>query len=192
MLIDFRRSETEIPPISLNDNQISCVKSYRLLGLWLDDDLKWSTNTEYFIKEGENLYPVMLWELWCIGSNLLAFYCTLIRSVLEYGRKFRVVGWHKCRKGTYIERIQKRALCIIYSEHNELLLAKTNLLSLEERRNNLCASLIEDMLEPSHRLRGLLPKKLKDIRERVTRTNGKKIYNFFSTLNVWEIVLSCY
>ena len=40
MLIDFRRSETEIPPISLNDNQISCVKSYRLLGLWLNDDLK--------------------------------------------------------------------------------------------------------------------------------------------------------
>lgn len=37
------------------------------------------------------------------------------------------------------------------------------------------------MLEPSHRLRGLLPKKLKDIRERVTRTNSKKIYNFFYT-----------
>ena len=80
-----------------------------------------------------------------------------------------------------IERIQKRALCIIYSEHNELLLAKSNLLSLEERRNNLCVSLIEDMLEPSHRLRGLLPKKLKDIRERVTRTNGKKYITFFNT-----------
>ena len=34
----------------------------------------------------------------------------------------------------------------------ELLLTQSNLLTLEERRNNLCASLIEDMLEPSHRL----------------------------------------
>ena len=30
-----------------------------------------------------------------------------------------------------------------------------------------------------HRLHGLLPKKLNDIRERETRTNGEKIYNFF-------------
>ncbi len=45
------------------------------------------------------------------------------------------------------------------------------------------------MLEPSHRLHGLLPKKLNDIRERETRTNGEKIYNFFAALNVLEIAL---
>ena len=33
MLIDFRRSKTKIPPISLNDDQISRVKSYELPGL---------------------------------------------------------------------------------------------------------------------------------------------------------------
>ena len=47
--------------------------------------------------------------------------------------------------------------------------------------------LLEDMLEPSHRLHGLLPKKLNDIRERETRRNGEKIYNFFTTLNVLYI-----
>ena len=52
----------------------------------------------------------------------------------------------------------------------ESLLVQINLLSLEERRNNLCASLIEDMLERlSHN----------DIRE--TRANGYKIYDFFCT-----------
>ena len=58
-------------------------------------------------------------------------------------------------------------------------ICKEQFISLEKRRNNLCTSLIEDILKPSHRLHGLLPKKLEDIRERETRTNGKKIYNFF-------------
>ena len=52
MLIDFRRNITEIPAINLGDDQISRVMSYKLLGLWLDDDLKWITITEYNIKNG--------------------------------------------------------------------------------------------------------------------------------------------
>ena len=27
------------------------VSTYKLLGLWIVDDLKWKTNTEYFVKE---------------------------------------------------------------------------------------------------------------------------------------------
>ena len=182
MLIDFRRYKTEIPPITLNDNQISRVKSYKLLGLWLDDDLKWNTNTEYIIKKGaKRLYLLKILRSYgALEGDLLTFYCTVIRSVLEYGSQIWSGGLTQMQKRN-IERIQKRALRIIYSEHgdDELLLAKSNLLSLEKRRNNLCASLIEDILEPSHRLHGLLPKKLEDVRERETRTNGKKIYNFF-------------
>ena len=113
-------------------------------------------------------------------NDLLAFYCTVIRSVLEYGAQIWSGGLTQIQKKN-IERIQKRALRIIYSALCDygLLLSQSNLLTLEERRNNLCASLIEDMLEPSHRLHGLLPKKLNDIREKETETNGEKIYNFF-------------
>jgi hypothetical protein len=35
------------------------------------------------------------------------------------------------------------------------------------------------MLEPSHRLQGLLPNKVIEIRERNTRANGDKINNLF-------------
>jgi hypothetical protein len=110
----------------------------------------------------------------------IAFYCTVIRSVLEYGAQIWSGGLTQMHKKN-IEIIQKRALRIIYPGLCDygLLLSQSNLLTLEERRNDLCASLIEDMLPPSHRLHGLLPKKLSDIRERETRTNGEKIYNFF-------------
>ena len=35
------------------------------------------------------------------------------------------------------------------------------------------------MLQPAHRLHSLLPRKLGDIKERETRANGQKMYNFF-------------
>ena len=67
---------------------------------------------------------------------------------MEYGSQIWSGGLTQMQKRN-IEIIQKRALRII-SEHrdNELLLAKSNLLSLKRGRNNLGASLIEDMLEP--------------------------------------------
>ena len=37
------------------------------------------------------------------------------------------------------------------------------------------------MLKSLHKPHGILPKKLNDIRERETRANGNKIYNFFCT-----------
>ena len=184
MPIDFRRNQTEIPLINLGNNQLSRVKSYKLLGLWLDDDLKWSTNTEYIIKKGaKRLYLLKILRSYGASKeDLLAFYCSVIRSVLEYGSQVLSGGLTQMQKEN-IERIQKRALRIIYPGHGDYksLLIQSNLLSLEERRNNLCASLIEDMLEPSHKVHGLLPKKLNDIRERETRSNGNKIYNFSCT-----------
>lgn len=48
MLIDFREFNSEIPPITTGDNPISRVKSYKLLGLWLDGG--WVANPEYITK----------------------------------------------------------------------------------------------------------------------------------------------
>ncbi len=53
MLIDFRKKKTdEIPLFNIGDDKISRVKSYKLLGIWIDDDMRWKTNTEYIIKNG--------------------------------------------------------------------------------------------------------------------------------------------
>ena len=50
MLIDFRKDRTVIPAIKINDCVLERVSSCKLLGLWMDDDLKWKTNTEYIVK----------------------------------------------------------------------------------------------------------------------------------------------
>ena len=46
MHIDFRKNKTVIPPTTLGEQSLTKVRSYKLLGIWFDDDLKWKTNTE--------------------------------------------------------------------------------------------------------------------------------------------------
>ena len=84
MLIDFRKKKTEIPLINIGDDKISRVKSYKLLGIWIDDDMRWKTNTEYIVKKGaKRLYLLKILKSYGAPKNdLLAFYCTVIRSVL--------------------------------------------------------------------------------------------------------------
>ena len=64
VVIDVREIKTEIARVKIGDNQISRVKSYKLLGLHLLNILRsYGAST----------------------SDLLVLYCRVIRSVLEYG-----------------------------------------------------------------------------------------------------------
>ena len=78
-----------------------------------------------------------------------------------------------------IERIQKRALRIIYPglKYDEAF-EKGKLKSLKQRRNDLCVELIKSMMQPSHILHRLLPRQNSDMKCMATRSSGKEIYNF--------------
>ena len=45
MIIDFRKTKTEIPELQAEQSPISRVSSYKLLGVWIDNNLKWETIT---------------------------------------------------------------------------------------------------------------------------------------------------
>ena len=90
-------------------------------------------------------------------SDLVLFYCSVIRSVLEYACQV----FH-CNLPLYlsdeIERIQRRALRIIfptcsYSEG----LVKAGLPSLYDRRSQLCKELFSNIEKGDHKLSHLLP-----------------------------------
>ena len=49
MQFDFRQNRTVIPPLTFNDTTLERISAFKLLGLWIDDNLKWQTNTDYFI-----------------------------------------------------------------------------------------------------------------------------------------------
>ena len=58
-------------------------------------------------------------------------------------------------------------------------LQECGLKMLQQRRDDLCVRLIEQTSEPSHKLHSLLPRKCSEVKERETRTNPGKFYNFF-------------
>ena len=85
MIIDFRKNKTIIPETIIENQLMPRVKSYKLLGIWLDDDMKWSTNTDYITKKAaKRLY--LLRKLKNNGASkdgLKSFYCATIRSIVE-------------------------------------------------------------------------------------------------------------
>ena len=180
MHIDFRKNKTVIPPTTLGEQSLTKVRSYKLLGIWFDDDLKWKTNTEYITKKAaKRLYFMKILKSYNAPKEALKmFYVAVVRSVLEYGAQVWNGGL-TMEQSEDIERIQKRALRIMYPElkYHEALM-ESNLKTLTDRRDDMCVQLIKDMSNPNHKLNHLLPKKTSQIKQRDTRMNEATYYNF--------------
>ena len=103
----------------------------------------------------------LLRQLKCAGiahSDLVRFYCSVIRSILEYACQV----FH-CNLPLYlseeIERIQRRALRVIFPDcsYSEGL-AKAGLTALYDRRSTLCKELFSVIdTQGNHKLSHLLP-----------------------------------
>ncbi|KAI4884426.1 hypothetical protein NFI96_009490 [Prochilodus magdalenae] len=91
MCIDFRRSRPSQQPISIKGVDVEVVRSYRYLGVHLDERLDWSVNTDTVYKKAQS----RLYFLRRLGSFricqklLLMFYQSVVASVLFYA----VVCW---------------------------------------------------------------------------------------------------
>ncbi|KAI4880858.1 hypothetical protein NFI96_024792 [Prochilodus magdalenae] len=91
MCIDFRRSRPSQQPISIKGVDVEVVRSYRYLGVHLDERLDWSVNTDMVYKKAQS----RLYFLRRLGSFricqklLLMFYQSVVASILFYA----VVCW---------------------------------------------------------------------------------------------------
>ena len=147
MIIDFRRNKTIIPPIVIDGQQLERVTAYKLLGLWVEDDLKWKSNVKYLVKKAAK-------RLFCLNilksyntpvQDLKLFFTPVVRSILGYCAQVWLGNLPKDRSRD-LERIQKRAVRINFPEltYDEALL-KCNLVTLESRREEMCLKLVENL-----------------------------------------------
>ena len=68
---------------------------------------------------------------------------------------------------------------MIYKEDDyDKCLQTAELVSLKERRDQMCIQLIKSMSNSDHKLHNVLPKKVYEIRNRETRQNSHVYYNF--------------
>ena len=168
MIVDFRKNKTVIPPVCIGQQPMARVKTFN-----------WETNTEYIINKAiKRLYFLKVLKNYGAPKNdLKTFYCCVIRSTLGYGAQVWNGNLTQAQRSD-IERVQKRALRMIVPEHEyNRALQECGLRTLQQRRDDLCVRLIEQMSE--HKLHSLLPRKCSEVKERETRTNPGKFYIFF-------------
>jgi hypothetical protein len=178
MLIDLRRNKTAIPVTEIENNIIERVNSYKLLGPRIVDNLKWNTNTKKIFKKAAKrlLLLKIIKSYGASTDDMKIFYVAVIRPTLEYGAQVWNGGITK-EQSNEIERIQKRAMKIIYKEDDyDKVLRIAKIESLEKRRDRMCIELIKEMSNPNRKLHGLLPKNICEVRKRTTRLNNQMYY----------------
>ena len=92
MVISFHKQSIVIPPITLEGVEIERVKSVKLLGMIVTDKDTWNENTTYICsKASKRLYHLKQLRRAGLDSiDLLAFYGSVIRPVLEYACQYGI------------------------------------------------------------------------------------------------------
>ena len=147
-------------PLRVEEHVIQRVDSFKLLGLIIDSNLRWNKHVEFICsKASQRLHYLKLLKRSGLSSDeLLYFYCTVIRTVLEYA----CPAWHTnltLEETNSLEDVQKRALSIIfglgdYDDQCE----RAQLTTLDIRREDLCMRFFfRKVLNPGDCLNYLLP-----------------------------------
>ena len=159
LVVNFTRSKKIVPPIDINGSSIERVHCAKLLGVLFSNDLTWEEHTQYICgKSAKRLYFLrLLKRAGVLQSEITAVYSSIVRSVLEYACELWHPGLTK-EQSMKIERIQKRALRIIYPDLDYSdALVESKLQSLETRREQACNKLFVDMCKTTHKLHRLIP-----------------------------------
>ena len=160
--IGFSNNNCDFDPLFLNDKPPKVVTSAKLLGMIISHDLKWNMHiSELSRKCSSSLYFLrQLKRSGVAPSELLLFYMTCIRPVLEYASP---VFHHSLPNyiSEDLERIQRRALRIIYPDLSySVALESADLPKLHERREKISTDLFDETVcDPTHRLHSLLPQR---------------------------------
>ena len=123
-----------------------------------NNNLKWNDHVSESIKKANKrlYFLVMLKRAGVPLKDIVAFYTTAIRPVLEYCSPVfhHALPKYLCND---IERVQKRALSIIMPNNSyEASLVNFNLTTLQARREQQCFKLF-DSISGDHKLSGLVP-----------------------------------
>ena len=137
------------------------VKSAKILGMLITDDLKWNSHIENTVsKASKRLYLLrQLKRADVEESSLLQFYTACIRSILEYGCQVLHSSLPDYLSMD-LERVQRRALKIRYPELNlkEAIKQAKMPTTLKNRREKLSQKLSTSIQENrEHKLYHLLP-----------------------------------
>jgi len=97
-------------PLLLNNTTVERVSTFKLLGVHISNDLKWTEHSNAVSSK----IASRLYFLRQLKRDLVCFYCTVIRPILEYANTV----WHSSltvSQSDVLESLQKRAMNVIYA-----------------------------------------------------------------------------
>ena len=160
LLVYFGREDLDIPRITINDDVIERVSCAKLLGCHIMSNLSWEHHIANLVSKASRRLH-LLRELKRAGlssKDLLTCYFSFVRSKTEYACQVCPTALTS-EQSHAVETIQRRAMQII-SPHKtyEGALREHKLVTLQQRRNELCNTVFKDIQNSSHRLNSLLPR----------------------------------
>ncbi|KAI4885165.1 hypothetical protein NFI96_024172 [Prochilodus magdalenae] len=145
LVVDFRRARPLTQPVFIAGVEVEMVKTYRYLGLHLDERLDWSANTDILYRKGQS----RLYFLWRLGSFnicrklLQMFFQTVVASCVFYA----VVCWGgsiKKRDKMRLDKLVRRAGSVVGVELDSVV-------KVAERRTlHKLLSIMDDDGHPLH------------------------------------------
>ena len=154
-----------MPEFSLDDQEIQLVEEMKLLGVKIQSNMKWNSNTEYIVKKAyKRLWSIRrLKTMGATAEDMKDVFIKQVRSILELA----VPAWHAAitkseRKD--IERVQKTAMYIILGDSYTSYSNALNVMGLEPletRRTNLCLKFAKKAVKNSKFNKWFVPSQVK-------------------------------
>ena len=158
MNITFSK-DTSFDPITIDSEPIETVTTSKLVGVYLQSDLKWNTHVNSIIKKAHPrlYYLTQLKRANATNQDMLKFYITVVRPVLEYAAPVWSTSLPEYLSYR-IEQVQKRALRIIhpYTDYTNAL-DICSLETLKDRREVLCKNFFKKIENPCDKIHKILP-----------------------------------
>ena len=160
LVVCFKKTPSSCDPIKIDSMRFEKVSSAKVLGVTISNDSKWNDYVDTITsKAARRLFLLsQLKRAGLSSDDLLAFYYSVIRSVLEFSCQLFHRSLLKYLSDD-IERIQKCALRIIFPRllYCEAI-DKPGIPTLSERRETLSIKLFNDIgSNEHHKLANLLP-----------------------------------
>ena len=149
------------PQLVIDGTAVERVASFKLLGIHISSNMKWDAHVEFVCaKSASRLHFLKRMKRACSNTgDLVCFYTTVIRPVLEYACPV----WHSSltKKLTIqLESQQIRAMRIIFGDISyDEALDIAGIPSLEDRRQSITWKFFLSVLQPNNCLHNLLPAK---------------------------------
>ena len=161
MTISFAKNppKPKFEPVKIENTAVESVKSAKLVGVTIQEDLKWNENTDTILKKAKKKLYFMkkLKSSGASSRDLKQFYASIVRAVCEYAAPAWATSITKQQRQK-LEMIQKRAIHIILPTINyEDGLDMLQLETLDTRRDQLCRIFFSKIKNKKDKIHDVLP-----------------------------------